>query len=532
MAPSDPPNTDDTLSPPEDAASDEFRDEVGGQPADQPPDEESAGYPLGGETEEEKKEPLDMEVEIDQRSTCERHLAVTISRADIDRYYNKEFRELMTSAEVPGFRPGHVPRKVVETRFRKDVTERVKGSLLMDSLEQINEEHDLSPISEPDLKLDAIEVPEEGPMTFEFDLEVRPEFDLPEWKGLKIERPEYQITDEDVDRALERGLARHGQLVPFDGPAESGDYINTNLTFSHEGAILSSAKEEVIRIRPILSFRDGKIERFDELMAGVCAGETREGKAELTQDAPNAALRGATVAATFEVLEVKKLELPELTPEFLESIGDFESEADLRDAIHDNLERQQEYAQHRRAREQVTAALTASADWDLPPALLERQSRRELQRAVMELRRSGFSAEEIRAYENDLRQNSREATAKALKEHFILERIAEEEKITDEPEDYEKEIKLIAEQSDETPRRVRARLEKSGGMDVLRNQIVERKAIERILAHAKFTKVAHEPERADTEAVEWAAGGGEPESDIPEAQPEVAHEEQGGQSEP
>ena len=143
MAPSDPPNTDDTLSPPEDAASDEFRDEVGGQPADQPPDEESAGYPLGGETEEEKKEPLDMEVEIDQRSTCERHLAVTISRADIDRYYNKEFRELMTSAEVPGFRPGHVPRKVVETRFRKDVTERVKGSLLMDSLEQINEEHDL-----------------------------------------------------------------------------------------------------------------------------------------------------------------------------------------------------------------------------------------------------------------------------------------------------------------------------------------------------------------------------------------------------
>jgi trigger factor len=231
------------------------------------------------------------------------------------------------------------------------------------------------------------------------------------------------------------------------------------------------------------------------------------------------------------VLEVKKLELPELTPDFLESIGDFESEADLRDAIRDNLQRQLEYVQHRRAREQVTAALTASADWDLPPALLERQSRRELERAIMELRRSGFSNEEIRAHQNYLRQNSREVTARALKEHFILERIAENEEIVDEPNDYETEIRLLAAQSDETPRRVRARLEKGGGMEVLRNQIIERKVVERILAHAKFKQVPWQPEESEAEAVDWAAGGGEPESDIPEAQPEGPEREPGSESE-
>ena len=519
MTASDHPDSDDTLAPPEDAAEEDLRHEV----------DEEAGDEL--DEGEEEAEPLEIEVSIDKRSACERHLTVSISRADIDRYLDKEFSELVTSAEVPGFRPGRTPRKVVEARFRKDVTERVKSSLVMDSMGQINEQHELSPISEPDLKLDAVEIPDEGPMTFEFDLEVRPEFDLPRWKGLKIERPVREFTEEDVDRALERGLASHGQLVPFDGPAESGDYITTNLTFSHQGVILSSGNEEVIRIRPVLSFRDGKIEKFDKLMAGVRAGETREHTADLTQDAPNQALRGATVTATFEVLEVKRLELPELTPQFLESIGDFESEADLRDAIRDNLQRQMEYSQHRRAREQVAAALTAAADWDLPPALLERQSQRELERAVLELRRSGFSDEEVRAYENDLRQNSRESTDRALKEHFILERIAEEEEITDDPEDYETEIKLIAEQSDQTPRRVRARLEKSGGMDVLRNQIVERKVIEQILSHAKFTDVPHQPEATDAEAVEWAAGGGEPESDIPEATPEGPEREQGGESE-
>jgi trigger factor len=479
---------------------------------------------------EEVEEALDLQVEIDTRSTCERHITVTIAREDIDRYFDREFTDLVTKAQVPGFRPGRTPRKVIEARFRKDVTEQVKSSLLMDSISQISDQRDLSPISEPDIDLESIEIPDEGPMTFEFDLEVRPEFDLPEWKGLKIERRVYQFTDEDVDRALERGLARHGQLVPRDGPAEPGDYITTNLTFSHEGVILSRGEEEVIRLRPVLSFRDGKIEKFDELMAGVRAGETRECQAQLTGDAPNEALRGASVKATFEVLEVKRLELPELTPEFLESIGDFESEADLRDAVRDSLERRLEYAQHQRAREQVTAALTASADWDLPPALLRRQSERELRRAEIELRRSGFTDDEIRAHENELRQNSRQSTARALKEHFILERIAEEENIVDEPDDYEDEIRLIAKQSDESVRRVRARLEKSGGMDVLRNQIIERKVIQRILEHAQFTDVTGAPETTDAEAVDWAAGGGEPESDIPEAKPERDEEKQGGQA--
>ena len=386
----------------------------------------------------------------------------------------------------------------------------------MDSLTQVNEDQKLSAISEPDFDLEAVELPAEGPLTFEFDLEVRPEFELPKWKGLVIEKPVREFSDADVDQTLQGILARRGRLVPFDGPAAAGDYITTNLTFKHGDEVLASAKEEVIRIRPVLSFRDGKIERFDELMTGVRGGETRQGEAQLSDDAPNAALRGQKVTAIFEVLEVKKLEVPALTPELLDELGGFRDEAELRDAIRDQLARQLEYEQHRRAREQITAALTVAANWELPPAMLRRQSHRELQRAVMELQRSGFSDEEIHAHENSLRQNSMASTARALKEHFILERIAEEEEIDVSEADYEAEIRLIAAQSNESPRRVRARLEKSGSMDVLRNQIVERKVIERILAHATFKETPYEFRRTDEEAVDHAAGGGE-HADIPEA---------------
>src|SRR5690606_2198337 len=131
---------------------------------------------------------------------------------------------------VPGFRPGRAPRKLVENRFRKDVTERIKGSLLMDSMAQVSEEQNLTAISEPDIDLDAVVVPEDGPMTFEFDLEVRPEFDLPEWKGLEIERPTKEFSDEDVNRRLEQILSRYGKLVPHAGEAESGDFLTVNIT--------------------------------------------------------------------------------------------------------------------------------------------------------------------------------------------------------------------------------------------------------------------------------------------------------------
>jgi trigger factor len=336
---------------------------------------------------------------------------------------------------------------------------------------------------------------------------------------LHLEKPTRRFSDADVDLALENVLARYGSLTPKDGPAEKGDYITTNLTFLHNGKEISSAKEEVIRVRPVLSFRDGKIVDFDKLMAGVRPGETRDGFADLSEDTAAVGLRGARIAARFEVLEVKKLILPDLTPQFLLDIGEFESVAELRDAVLDNLNRRLEYHQYRHSREQISNLLLAGANWDLPPGLLRRQGQRELARAVMELQRSGFGENEIRSAENELRQNASATTARALKEHFIFERIAEEESIEETPEDYDHEIELIAEQTGETPRRVRARLEKGGGMDMLRNQVIERKVVELIRSQAEFTEVPYQPDTFDAEAVEWSASG-EEESNIPEVTPE------------
>lgn len=466
--------------------------------------------------EAEEKQKLNLEVQVKEPSACQRHVTVTVSKDDVNRYFDEAFSEMMPKASVPGFRSGRAPRKLVESKFRSEVEDQVKGSLLMDSMTQITEENDFSAISEPDFDFEAIELPEDGPLTFEFDLEVRPEFETPNWKGLELERPTREFSAGDIDQHLEEMLSAQGALTPREDAVEERDYIVANVTFTHEDTEVSLMEEQTIRALPVLSFADGLIEGFDKLVVGAKAGEKISTKVTVSHDAPNEDLQGKDVDVEFDILEVKRLELPELDEDMLSRFGDFGSEGDFRDALKGDLERRLSYQQQQRIRSQITKVLTESADWDLPPDLLQRQSRREQERAIMELRSAGYRDEEIRAYENELRQNSKESTKRALHEHFILERIADDEELEADPDDYDSEIMLLAAQSSEPPRRVRARIEKRGQMDALRNQIVERKVIDLITEQAKFKDVDFDLNRNKTEAVNHFICG-QSEEQIPEA---------------
>ncbi len=169
----------------------------------------------------------------------------------------------MSEANVPGFRPGRAPRKLVESHFRGSCREKIKGSLLMDSMTQVTEEQDFSAISEPDFDFDAVEIPDEGPLTFEFDIEVRPEFDLPKWKGLKLEKPIKDFSKKDIDDHLVKLLERHAILEPIEEPAATGRFrCGRTLRSSVDGKRIRECLRTEIRVRPELSFQDGSLVRF------------------------------------------------------------------------------------------------------------------------------------------------------------------------------------------------------------------------------------------------------------------------------
>jgi trigger factor len=184
------------------------------------------------------------------------------------------------------------------------------------------------------------------------------------------------------------------------------------------------------------------------------------------------------------VHDLKQLRLPEINQDFLHSI-DFESLDHLREAVHDALKRQVETQQRQAIRRQVLDVLLEQTPFELPTDLVAREEANTVRRLVMELRQEGISDEEIRAREAEIRANAHETTLRSLKEFLLLARIADAEGIKVEDEDFVLEIEMIAERTAESPRRVRARLEKEGMAQSLATQILERKTIERILTYGE-----------------------------------------------
>lgn len=438
---------------------------------------------------EEKPKKLKQAVEFKDIGPCKKHIKVTIERDDIDAKLNEKYSELVTDANVPGFRPGKAPRKIIERRFSKDVVDQVRGELILQSLEQLAEDHDVAPLSPPDLNPAKIEIPKEGPLTYEFEVEVRPEFDLPNYKGLKLKRPIKKFSDADVEREEKRLLEPYGQIVPKEpAVAAEGDLLVADLTVKDGDKVLRELKESRIRVQPKLAFQDGVAEKFGEQVKGAKPGDTRVVDIKLSEMINDEAIRGKTVQATFAIQDVKTVRMPEITHELCHQFG-VHSEAQLKELIRVALDRRLEYQQRQSARQQVLEHIAAAATWELPNDLLVRQARKAMGRRVMDMRSAGISEDEIRARQRLLQQQSLQTTALELKEHFVLQKLAEVEKIDINEDDIEAEIERIADRSNEPPRRIRARLEREDLMDALAAEVIERKALDLILEHAEWTEV-------------------------------------------
>lgn len=462
---------------------------------------------------------MSVTAKIDEVGPCKKHVVVTVPRADIDYFYSESVSELGGQATVPGFRVGHVPKKLIEKRFRQELTDQVKQRVLMESLELIAEDNDLDPINEPTIDVESLEIPEEGEFQFEFEVEVRPDFKLPEYKGLKLERPVREIKDEDVEQYLNRFLNQYGEMEERDGAAELEDYLEVSIKFEHDGKPLSEINELVVPLRPILRLQDAEIKDFGEVMTGAKAGDTRETELEVSQETDRIEMRGEKVKATITVKNVKFIKVPEVTEELLERIG-AESEEELREEVKNILERQVTYEQRQSTRSQVLDKITESADWDLPESLVTKQVDNALRREILEMQQAGFSRQDIQARENELRQQAISSTRQALKEHFVLDKIATTENLEVQPQEIDMEIYYMAMQQGESPRRVRARLVKSGMIENLEAQLRERKAVDVILEKAEYSETEMEkPKENQVSAIArsvcstFAAAAGEEEED-------------------
>lgn len=458
---------------------------------------ETETLPEADEVVAEDTGKLAQQVEIVAAGPCRKHVKVTIPRSDIDSAFNKAFKEMIDSANVPGFRKGRVPRALIEKKFRTEVYDGVRQKLLMSSLEQVAEDHELDAINEPDFDMTSLEIPETGDFSYEFDVEVRPDFPLPEYKGLKVQRPVRETNDADIERHTRAYIEQFAMLEPVDTPAVAGDHATVGVLVLRNGEEINRANERTLRLLPTLRFEDGEVAGFDQLLAGAVSGDVRSADVKISMEAAREELRGETVTVQFTVADIKRPRLPEIDDSFATGLG-FESAEKFREYMKDSVTRQNEWEVRQATRRQVLDKITESATWDLPESLVKRQVDNALRREILEMQQAGFSDAQIRARKNDLMSQQMSNTRQALKEHFVLDRIATEEKLEVTPDEMEWEIMVMAMRSGESPRKFRARLEKQGLIENLAAQILERKAVDEILSKAEFVDVPAPEKPVDT----------------------------------
>lgn len=445
----------------------------------------------------EEQQRLNLTVEVKSIGPCRKHVSVTVPEADIALIRDASLDDFAGGAEVPGFRIGKVPRSLLKKRFKNELADQVKQKVLLQSLEQMSEENDIDPINQPNIDVDSLDIPESGDCSYEFDVEVRPEFEVPDYTKFTINRPVGELSDAELTAFKDQFLESYSEQKKVDRAAAVGDSVLVDVLFTHKGKEIRENEGVSLRLRPTLRFQDAVLEGFDQLMLGVTVGDTKTATVSVSVQASVVEMRGEEVEITLTVKEVREHARPELDKEFLEQFN-CESEEDLDGQIKSALERQIEFQQRQSTRDQVLEKITESADWDLPESLVKQQTENALRREMLEMSQAGFTREQIAARENEIRQNAIENTRKALKEHFVLDRIASKEEIECEPQDIDTELLMMSFQTGEPLRRLRARMVKSGMIENMEAQLRERKAVDFILEHATFNDTEREPAAENT----------------------------------
>lgn len=427
-------------------------------------------------------------VQISDAGPCRKHLKVTVEEAEIRDRFESKFSELAADAQVRGFRPGKAPRKLIENRYRREILEQMKNELLLQSLEQLSQEKSIAPISPPDLDPRRVEIPEQGDFIYEFEVEVRPEFQLPEYKGLKLKKPVHNYTPEEISREENRVLATYGLPIEKKGAVTIGDRVTVSGVVKHGDKEIGKLKNTSFVVDKKLAFKDGIANKFGDQISGKKAGETASIDIDLMRNQNLQDLQGITVKADLTIEKVEEIKLPELNEEFLSQFGVTKPD-EFRELIEVILKRRLEHQQRQVARQQFMGFIEKEMTWDLPQDLLIKQARTAMARRVMEMRADGIPEEEILKRQRILSQDILKSTERALKEHFVLQRIAEAENLEVSVEDIDDEVARIAAREGESARRVRARLEREDLIDALAAELLERKAIDFIMDGAQFEEV-------------------------------------------
>lgn len=417
-------------------------------------------------------------------NTCQRELEIEIPAEVVEKETQRVTREFTRLARIPGFRPGKAPAELVRRRFWDDIKSEVLHSLIPSSLQNAFREGNLNPVGNPSIA--ELQFEPAKPLRFKASFEVLPEFTLGEFKGLSVEAAKVEVTDQDVERELERLREQAATYVPVeDRPAEDGDTVVASLV-----GVVTNAKEKreplVLDEVEVHLGEEGTMEAFSQGLQGVRAEEERQFDAPYPDGYPDARLAGQTVAFTARVKAVRRKQLPALDDEFAQQVGNYKTVQELTQKLRQDMQQAAARQEKELTQQRLLDELLSRHEFPLPEALVQHQIDMRLERRVRALVAQGIDPQQVQVDWAKVRRDQREGAIRDLKLGLLLERIAKVENLQSTEEEVASEIERLAQSSNQTPEAVRARLTKEQGLDRIESAIRSEKVIEFLHSQARI----------------------------------------------
>lgn len=426
-----------------------------------------------------------MSVKWEKQEGNEGILTIEVSAEDFNDALDKAFKKVVKDVQIPGFRKGRIPRNIFENRFGvESLYQDAVDFVLPDAYTKAIDETGIEPIDQP--SIDVGEINKNEPVVFTATVQVKPEVTLGEYKGIEVEAKDIEVTEEDVDKALEELREKHVELIiKEDGKVEDGDTVVIDFEGFSDGEPFEGGKGE----NHSLEIGSGQfIPGFEEQLVGKESGEETEVTVTFPEEYHSEDLAGKEATFNVKIHEIKSKELPELDDDFAQDVDEeAETLEELREKTKKDLEESKKQAAENEKRETLIEKASENAEVEIPDVMVETELDQMMREFEQRLQMQGMTLEMYTQFsgqdEDQFKDQMRDDAKKRVKTNLTLEAIVEAEDLKVSEEEIDAEVEKMAEMYDTNKEQLIMML--GGNTSVLENDLKFQKAIDFLIDQSK-----------------------------------------------
>ena len=383
-----------------------------------------------------------------QVETLEKNMAkltIEVPAEEFEKAIEKAYQKNKGKMSVPGFRKGKVPRKMIEKMYGTGIFyEDAANIIIPEAYANEIENCELEIVSQP--SIDVVQIESGKPFIFKAEVATKPEVELGEYKGVQVERKAVEVTDEEVDKALEEERDKQSRMVPVEGRAvENGDMVTIDFEGFVDGVAFEGGKGTDY---PLTIGSHSFIDTFEDQLVGKNVGEEVEVNVTFPEQYQAEELQGKPAMFKVAIKEIKAKELPELDDDFAQDVSDFDTLAEYKEDLKKKLVEKKEEEAKEAFEEAVVEAVVSNAKMEIPAPMVDLQVKTMADNFARRITSQGLSMEQYMQFTGmtpeKLEEQMRPQALKTIESRLVLEAIVKAENIQATDEELDKELEKMA----------------------------------------------------------------------------------------